>query len=157
MKRTLAGFFAMAALLVGGGIAFAAPAPLPGTPDDTTIKACADYSTGPHSDGAYDPSNGSLNFQVILADYMCKNVTYSLFVYAGSSTAGSVLFQDVRHGDSNSNLYAINTTVPGTPANVCVYATTTKSNGTLDDRAPNVAGSCYSVPTPAFPGGVGMW
>jgi hypothetical protein len=158
MKRILVGVFAMTALLVGGGIALAAPAPLPGTPDDSTIKACADYSLSPHSDGTYNQTTGSLSFKVVLADYMCKNVTYSFFAYAGTSTTGSVLFQDIRPGDSANYQYVINTTVAGTPpANVCVYATTTKSNGTLQDRAPDAAGSCYPVPTAGSAGGSGMW
>jgi hypothetical protein len=157
MKRTLAGLFTIAALLVGASTALANPSPLPGTPDDTTIKACADYSTAPRSDGTYDSTTGLLMFRVVMADNMCKNVTYSFFVFAGGNPAtGTAIFSDVRQGDSATNVYFVNTTVAGTPppATVCVYAMTTKPNGTLQDRATNDAGSCLVL---GGVSGVGMW
>jgi hypothetical protein len=159
MKRTLAGLFAIAALLVGGGTALATPPPLPGTPDDTTIKACADYSVGQHSDGTYSASTGVLMFRVIMADTMCKNVTYSFFVFAGGGPAtGTAIFTDVRNGDSSTNIYFVNTTLASPPpANICVYATTVTPNGTVQDRAPNNVGTCYPVPTAGSTGSGGMW
>jgi len=157
MKRTLAGLFTIVALLVGGGTALATPAPLPGTPDDP-IKACTDYSTSPHSDGTYNAITGALSFRVVMADNMCKNVTYAFFVFAGGTPAtGSAIFTDVRPGDSSTNVYFLNTTVTSPPADVCVYATTTTPNGTMQDRAPNDAGSCYPVPVSGGAGGSGMW
>jgi hypothetical protein len=158
MKRTLAGLFTMAALLVGGSTALADPMPLPGVPDDPTIKACADYSIGTHSDGIYDPSTGSLMFRGVLADNMCKNVDYSFFVFAGGTPAtGTAIFTEVRAGDSAVNIYTVNTTLITKPTNVCVYATTVTPNGTMQDRAPNDARSCYVVPTPTLPSSGGMW
>jgi hypothetical protein len=155
MKRTLAGLFAMTALLVGGSTALATPAPPPGTSDDTTIKACADYSTLPHSDGTYDSTTGLLSFRVVMADYMCKNVTYSFFVFAGTSPAsGAPLFTDVRSGDSATNIYIVTATLTSKPSSACVYVTTTAPNGELQDRAPDLSGSCHVL------GGVssgGMW
>ena len=157
MKRTLAGFFAMAALVIGAGSALAAPSPLPGSPDDTTIKACADYSTGnvgSKSDGLYDPVTGALSFRIVLADNMCKNLTYSFFAFAGTSVGGSLVFQDARPGDPSTNIYTLSATIINPPSNVCVYATTTKSNGTLLDRAPGEdPTTCYVVPTSGASGG----
>ncbi len=158
MKRTLAGLFTIAALLVSGSTALANPPPLPGVPDDPTIKACTDYSIGIHSDGAYTASTGALMFRVVMADNMCKNVTYTFFVFAGGTPAtGPAIFIDVRQGDSSTNIYFVNTTLSSPPTSVCVHATTTTPNGNMQDRAPNDAGTCYPVPTAGSSGSGGMW
>jgi len=163
MKSTLLRLLATVGVGVAGlTTGLAASAPLPGTPDESGIKACADYSTSPHSDGVYDPTTGALNFRVILADNMCKNITYTFVVVSGTALppAGQQVFTwtDVRQGDSSTNIYTITTTFANPPANVCVYATTTTHNGTLLDRAPADPTSCYLVPTPGGgTGGTGMW
>jgi len=62
MKSTLLRLLATVGVGVAGlTTGLAASAPLPGTPDESGIKACADYSTSPHSDGVYDPTTGKVS------------------------------------------------------------------------------------------------
>ncbi len=159
MKSTLLRLLATVGVGVAGLTGLAAAGPLPGTPDEPGIKACADYSLSPPSVGTYDSATGALGFRIVMADNMCKNVTYTFVVVAVAgptlpASGQAFTWQDVRPGDPSTNVYTINTIFASPPASVCVYATTTAHNGSIHDRAPDDATTCIPV---AGVSASGMW
>jgi hypothetical protein len=127
--------------------------PVAATPDDTKGKSCANYTSGFAS---YTIANGTgtVDANMTLAQPMCANVGYTLYVYTADA-AGNIGSQiDVIQGTATANPDVVNFhdsfDASLAPYGVFIYAVTTKGNGgAIADRAPDTG---YELVTPDFGG-----
>jgi hypothetical protein len=136
---------------VAAAIVFVAvPAASSGT-KDYKGPACNNITNG---DGSYRTTGGvpTVNFTVQYEAPQCSNTTYAFYV---TDTAGNPLGSSTS-GDSTactpeaSGGSCLNFVIPvsGGPGTVCVYATTEKKNGAINDSAPDAIDTSCSPTIP---------
>lgn len=88
-----------------------------------------------NSDGSFDTATQTVNFQIVLADVSCADVTYTLYVLDEGNSSTAVTTWQLGNGSSDLVQF-VNVPVSSADGDVCVYATTSKGSK-LYDRAPD--------------------
>lgn len=128
----------------------AVPAATSGT-KDYKGPACNNITNG---DGSYRTTAGvpTVNFTVQYEAAPCSNTTYAFYVtdatgaLLGSSTSGDGTTCTPEASGGSCLTFVI--PLPGGPGTVCVYATTEKKNGGVNDSAPDAIDTSCSPTIP---------
>lgn len=136
MHRSITAFIAAGLLLLAMAMPAAAAKP------EATGPACADILPEGVSAG-YTTEAGTPTVSMLFELHApsCKNVRYAAFVYEATGTTLLASGYVAGTGDA-SNEIGLLIPVPDGPSQVCVYAATQASGGTIFDRAPDGDDTC---------------
>lgn len=131
------------------GMLAAAPMASAGQPIDDAKKACSDIVEG-RAIYASVETGAQVRAQMDLGAAACKNVRYTMTVLKSETdstvlaTASGVPVPAATDGSTPARVEFFSSFGLAPPAEVCVIVTTSKSNGTVLDRAPDAG--CVALP-----------